>query len=53
MAKDIMENVRFLQVVQLVGMTNELAGRKTTVGKVVEEDGVRDQTRHRHNGPAG
>ena len=52
-AEDIVEDVRLLQVVELVGLADELAGRKAPVGQMVEEHLVGHQTRHRDDAPAG
>jgi len=53
MAEDIVEDVRLLQIVELVGLSDELARGEAAVGQVVEEHLVRDQARHRHHAPAG
>jgi hypothetical protein len=53
MAEDIVEDVRLLQVVQLVGLADELAGGEAAVGQVVEEHLVGDQPRNGDHGPAG
>ena len=48
-----MEDVRLLQVVELVRATDEVARREAAVGQVVEEHVVRHQPRHGHHAPAG
>ena len=53
MAEDIVEDVGLLQVVELLGPADELAGGKAPVGQMVEEDVVRHQPRHGHHAPAG
>ena len=53
MAENIVENVRFLQIVQLMGAADKLAGGKAAIGHVVEEDVVGHHARHGNNPPAG
>ena len=53
MPEDIVEDIGFLDVIELLARADEVAGRKTTVGEVVEEHLIGDQHRHRHHGPAG
>jgi hypothetical protein len=53
MAEDVVEDVGLLQVVELVGPADELAGREAPVRQVVEEDLVGHQAGHGHHLPAG
>ena len=48
-----MKDIGFLQVVQLVGLANEMARWETPVCKVLEKNFVGHQPRHRHHLPAG
>ncbi|SIK41182.1 Uncharacterised protein [Mycobacteroides abscessus subsp. abscessus] len=48
-----MENVGFFQIVQLVGLADELPGRETAVGQMLEEHLVGDKARHGHHLPSG
>src|SRR5690606_5221866 len=52
-AEHIVEDVRLLQVVQLIRLADELARDEAAVGQVVEDDLVRHQPRHADHGPAG
>ena len=52
-AEHVMEDVRLLQVVQLVWPTDEPAGGESPIGQVLEEDVVGDQPRNCHDAPAG
>ncbi|MEI9992572.1 MAG: hypothetical protein WDM86_21390 [Rhizomicrobium sp.] len=53
MAEHVVEDVRLLDIVELVGAPDELAGGKAAVGEVVEEDLVGHQRRHGDDAPAG
>ena len=53
MAKDVVENVGFLKVVELVGPADEAPGDKPPVGEVFEKQRIVDQPRHRQHLPAG
>ncbi|MNR10298.1 hypothetical protein D3C85_1265430 [compost metagenome] len=52
MAEHIVEAVRLLEVVQLLGLAHPPAGREAPVGQVLEEHLVRHQARHGHHLPA-
>ncbi len=52
MAEHVVEDVRLLDIVELVGAADELAGGKAAVGEMVEEDLVGHQRRHRDHAPA-
>ena len=52
-AEHVVEDVRFLEVVQLVRPADELAGGEAAVSQVVEKHVVRDQAWHGDHGPAG
>ena len=41
MAKDVVEDVRLFNVVHLIGVADETAGREAPVGEMVEERLVR------------
>src|SRR3546814_7146934 len=49
MAKDIMEHVRFLQIVKLVGTADEIARYESPIGEMVEKHFVGNQAWHRHH----
>ncbi|MNE29762.1 hypothetical protein D3C80_1232530 [compost metagenome] len=53
MAEDVVEDVRFLQVVQLIRLPDELTRDEAAVGQVVEEDVLGHQSGHADHGPAG
>ncbi len=53
MAEHVVEAVRLLQVIQLLGLAHPPAGREAPVGQMLEEDLVGHQARHRHHLPAG
>ncbi len=53
MAEHVVEHVRFLQIVELVGPADEIARDEAAIGHVVEEHIVRHQAGHRHDLPAG
>lgn len=53
MAEHVVKDVRLLQIVELVGPADELAGREPAVGQVLEEHIVRYEARHGHHRPAG
>ncbi|MEJ1970504.1 MAG: hypothetical protein WDN03_18030 [Rhizomicrobium sp.] len=53
MAEHVVEDIGLLQIVELAGAADELAGREAPVGEMVEEDLVRHQRRHRDDAPAG
>ncbi|MNT02547.1 hypothetical protein D3C72_1370490 [compost metagenome] len=53
MAKDVVEDVGFLQVVQLIRLADKLSRDKAAMGQVVEEDVLGHQSRHADHGPAG
>lgn len=53
MAEDVVEHIGLFQVVELVGLADEEARWKSTVGQVIEEHVVGHQARHRHHLPAG
>jgi hypothetical protein len=42
-AEYVMENVRFFEVVELLGLADEVAGGKTAVRQVIEEHIIRNQ----------
>src|SRR3546814_5573803 len=52
MAKDIMEHVRFLQIVKLVGTADEIARYESPIGEMVEKHFVGNQAWHRHHSPS-
>ena len=52
MAEDIMENIRFLQVVELCFRADESARREAAIGQMIEENLVWHQFRHGHNAPS-
>src|SRR3546814_11380791 len=52
MAKDIMEHVRFLQIVKLIRTADELARYESPIGEMVEKPFVGNQAWHRHNSPS-
>ena len=45
MAEDVMENVRFLQIVELFGRTNEIARGETPVREMIEKHIVWNETK--------
>ncbi|MNT26389.1 hypothetical protein D3C72_1619600 [compost metagenome] len=53
MAEHVVEAVRLLQVVQLLGLAHPPAGREAAVGQVLEEHLVRHQAGHGDHLPAG
>ena len=53
MAEDVVEDVRLLDVVELVGLADELAGREAPVREMLEEDRVRHEAGHADHAPAG
>ncbi len=52
-AEDIVEDVGLLQVVQLMRLADELAGREAAIGQVIEEHIVGHQARHGDHAPTG
>src|SRR3546814_16977315 len=52
MAKDIMEHVRFLQIVKLVGTADEIARYESPTGEMVEKHFIGNQAWHRHHSPS-
>ena len=53
MPEDIVEDVRLLQVIQLLGLANETPGHEAAIGEMLEKHRVGHQSRHRHHAPAG
>ena len=53
MAEHVVEDVGLLQIVELVGPADEIAGDEAAVGEMIEEHLVGHQPRHRHHLPAG
>ena len=53
MPEHVVEDVRLLNIFQLLRLANEVASRKTAIGEVVEKDIVRDQAGNGDNPPAG
>ena len=53
MAEDIVENVGFLQIVELVGTANEVACHEPAIGEMVEKDVVGDKAGDRDHPPSG
>src|SRR3546814_9060178 len=53
MAEDVVEDVGFLQIVELLRGADEIARGKAPVGEMVEEGGVGYQPRHRDDPPPG
>src|SRR5438034_8012679 len=53
MAADVVEHVRFLDVVELVAAADEAGRREAPAGEMSEENVVRDEARDRHDSPAG
>ena len=51
MAEHVMENVRFLQIVNLVWRADKIACGETAVGEMIKEHIIRYQPRHRNNLP--
>ena len=51
-AEDLVEDVRFLQVVQLLGLADEGGDGKLLAGQQLEEGLERDQRRHSRHAPA-
>jgi hypothetical protein len=52
MTKNVVKNVRFLEIVQLFLRSDEGTGRKAPVGEVIKENVVGDEFGHRHDAPA-
>ena len=53
MSEDVVEDIRFLDVIELVGSADELPGGEAPVGEMLEEDFVGDKSRHSDDSPAG
>src|SRR5438270_10000676 len=53
MAADVMENVRFLDVVELIAAADEAGRREAAAGEVREEDVIGDETGHGYEPPPG
>ena len=53
MAKDIMEHIGFLQVIELVGPPDEIACDKRAIGKMIEKHVVGNQAGHGNKAPSG
>jgi len=53
MAEHVVEDVGLLQIIELVGFADELAGDEAAIGEMLEEDIVGDEARHRDHRPAG
>ena len=53
MAANIVENVRLLQIVELVAATDEAGRGKSPPGEIGEEHRIGDEARHRHDPPPG
>src|SRR6266446_2347343 len=53
MAADVVEHVRFLDVVELVAAADEAGRREAAASGMSEENVVRDEPGHRHDLPAG
>jgi hypothetical protein len=51
-AEDVVEHVRLFDVVQPVGIADELTGGKAPVRQMLEEDRVRNEPRHRNDLPS-
>ena len=48
-----MKDVGFLDVIELIARSNEVAYWEATIRQVIKEHGIRNQHGHRHNLPAG
>ena len=53
MSEHVVEDIRLLQIIQLVGLADEAAGHETPVGEMLEEHRIRHKAGHRHHLPAG
>jgi hypothetical protein len=53
MAEDVMEDIRLLQIVELIGRADEGAGRKTPIRQMLEEHRVGHEARNGDHAPAG
>ena len=53
MAKDVVKHVGFLQIIELMRLADEMAGRETPVGQVFKKNLVGHQAGHGHQLPAG
>ena len=53
MAEQVVKNVRFLQIVELARLADELAGGEAAIGHVLEEDVVGHHAGHGDDAPAG
>lgn len=53
MAENIVEYIRFLQIIELVRPPDEIAGHETAIGEVIEKHIVGHQTGHSNHLPAG
>ena len=51
MPEDIMENVRLLEVVELIGPPDEVSRREASIGEMLEEHFVRNQSRNGNDLP--
>src|SRR3546814_6766307 len=53
MAENVVKDVGFLQIVELLRRADEVARRKAAMGEMVEKDIVGNQPRHRDHPPPG
>ena len=53
MAADIVKDIRFLQIVELVAVPNEAGRREAAPREMGEENIVGDKARHRNDPPSG
>src|SRR3546814_17358604 len=53
MAENVVKDVGFLQIVELLRRADEIARRKAALGEMVEKDIVGNQPRHRDHPPPG
>src|SRR3546814_13243655 len=53
MAENVVKDVGFLQIVELLRRADEIARRKAAMGEMVEKDIVGNQPRHRDHPPPG
>jgi hypothetical protein len=52
-AKDVVEDVGFLEIIQLLLGSDEGTGRKAPIGEVIEENVIGNELGHRNDAPAG
>ncbi len=53
MAEHVVEDIRLLEIVELVRLADEVAGREAAIGKMFEENIVRNEARNGDDAPAG